>query len=59
MINAIKEFLEREQLELHDFDNNNDLSYEGKGRMYLVDELLKEYFENKVKESKQYVKNKR
>lgn len=44
----IREFLEREQLELHDYDNNYDLSCEGKGRMYLVDELLEEYFTNKA-----------
>ena len=44
-LQEVKEFLKREQLELHDFDDNNDLSYEGKGRMYLVDELLKQYFE--------------
>lgn len=40
----IREFLEKEQLELHDYDNNYDLSCEGKGRMYLVDELLEKYF---------------
>ena len=44
----IREFLEKEQLELHDYDNNYDLSCEGKGRMYLVDELLEEYFTNKA-----------
>lgn len=34
------DFLENESSELHDYDNNHDLTYEGKGRMYLVDELL-------------------
>lgn len=44
----IREFLEKEQLELHDYDDSHDLSCEGKGRMYLVDELLEEYFTNKA-----------
>ena len=47
-ITGLKEFLEREQLELHDYDDNYDLSCEGKGRMYLVDELLEGYFTNKA-----------